>query len=223
MHEGLVTIARENGADIYTASRVTIVQHEDQPQNMVNVETERGVRYTFNLLIGADGLNSRVRHVLFPEARQQTPTNNCAYRAVVPYDRIINEKPHLLEFFGKQEMETWVGSNGYIIGYPISDGRLLNLVLSHHRQDPVTRVEEVPAEQTLELLDREYWDYDPRVREVISMIEPGSISRWPLVVTGPLNDWCSAERNIALMGDAAHSMVNHMAQGVRADLPSRWL
>ena len=33
------------------------------------------------------------------------------------------------------------------------------------------------------------------------------------MVTGPLSTWSSPRRNVVLMGDAAHSMVNHMAQG----------
>lgn len=33
------------------------------------------------------------------------------------------------------------------------------------------------------------------------------------MVTGPLPSWSSPQKNVVLMGDAAHSMVNHMAQG----------
>jgi salicylate hydroxylase len=33
------------------------------------------------------------------------------------------------------------------------------------------------------------------------------------MVTGPMKSWSSPQKNVVLMGDAAHSMVNHMAQG----------
>lgn len=33
------------------------------------------------------------------------------------------------------------------------------------------------------------------------------------MVTGPLKSWSSSRKNVVLMGDAAHSMTNHMAQG----------
>lgn len=33
------------------------------------------------------------------------------------------------------------------------------------------------------------------------------------MVTGPMKSWSSRRKNVVLMGDAAHSMVNHMAQG----------
>lgn len=43
-------------------------------------------------------------------------------------------------------------------------------------------------------------------------------SRWPLMVTGPLKSWSSQRKNVVLMGDAAHSMVNHMAQGAATSM-----
>ncbi|KAH8680752.1 hypothetical protein BX600DRAFT_428733 [Xylariales sp. PMI_506] len=218
LHEGLSTAAKENGAEIHIRSRVTAIEHENQPQNKVTVKTELGATYTFNLLIGADGLNSTVRRILFSKAPQRAPTNNCAYRAVVPYERIRTEKPHVWDLFAARNMETWTGPNGYIIGYPISAGREFNMVLSHHRQDPVTCVEEVPASETQALLAQEYADYDAAIREVVSLIEPGSIARWPLIATGPLDQWSSPSRNVTLMGDAAHSMVNHMAQGAATSM-----
>jgi salicylate hydroxylase len=38
------------------------------------------------------------------------------------------------------------------------------------------------------------------------------------MVTGPLKTWSSPQKNVVLMGDAAHSMVNHMAQGAATSM-----
>jgi salicylate hydroxylase len=38
------------------------------------------------------------------------------------------------------------------------------------------------------------------------------------MVTGPLKSWSSRHKNVVLMGDAAHSMVNHMAQGAATSM-----
>lgn len=38
------------------------------------------------------------------------------------------------------------------------------------------------------------------------------------MVTGPLKSWSSSEKNVVLIGDAAHSMVNHMAQGAATSM-----
>jgi len=87
------------------------------------------------------------------------------------------------------------------------------MVLSHFRDPPVSQVQEVDIEE----VRREYKDYDPRIRRIVEMIKP-PISRWPLLVTGPLETWSSTEKNIVLMGDAAHSMTNHMAQGAATSM-----
>jgi salicylate hydroxylase len=42
--------------------------------------------------------------------------------------------------------------------------------------------------------------------------------RWPLLVTGPLKNWSSPHKNVVLIGDAAHSMTNHMAQGAATSM-----
>jgi salicylate hydroxylase len=109
-------------------------------------------------------------------------------------------------------MEVWMSHNSYIITYPISGGNDLNLVLSHHVDHPVYHVEDVSIPE----LQKEYKDYDPRIRSVVSMIT--EVQRWPLLVTGPLGSWSSKERNIVLIGDAAHSMTNHMAQGAATSM-----
>lgn len=38
------------------------------------------------------------------------------------------------------------------------------------------------------------------------------------MVTGPLKSWSSLRKNVVLMGDAAHSMTNHMAQGAATSM-----
>jgi salicylate hydroxylase len=38
------------------------------------------------------------------------------------------------------------------------------------------------------------------------------------MVTGPMESWSSTNKKVALIGDAAHSMVNHMAQGAATSM-----
>ena len=110
-------------------------------------------------------------------------------------------------------MEVWMAPTGYIISYPIAGGRDFNMVLSHFRDPAVEWVKPVDIEE----VHNEYKGYDPRILRVIEKIPPG-VSRWPLLVTGPLESWSSPEKNVTLMGDAAHSMTNHMAQGAATSM-----
>ena len=60
-----------------------------------------------------------------------------------------------------------------------------------------------------------YQDYDPLLQKVLRLIP--SVRRWPLLQTS-LHSWSNEEGNVVLMGDAAHSMVNHMAQGAATSM-----
>lgn len=209
LHEGLVEIAQQSGADVIIDSKVTNLDYQDGEQ--VNVTTERGKQYTFDLLVGSDGINSVVRKTIMPDVQPKPPTTNCAYRAIVPYDQ-IRKDPVAKDLIDKLTMEVWMSEKSYIISYPISAGKDFNMVLSHHRPNLVSNVEQVDIQD----LRDTYKDYDPRIKRIVDMVPEAQ--RWPLMVTGPMNTWSTRSRNIVLMGDAAHSMVNHMAQGAATSM-----
>ena len=202
--EGLAEVAQKSGAEVIIDSKV--IKLDYQAGKQVNVATERGKHYIFDLLIGSDGLHSFVRRTIMPNVQPKPPTSNCAYRAIVPYDQ-IRKDPIAKDLIDKPTMEVWMADKSYIISYPISAGKDFNIVLSHHRPKLVSNVEEVDIQ---ELRDT-YKEYDPRIKRIVDMIPEAQ--RWPLMVTGPLDTWSTPSQNIVLIGDAAHSMVNHMAQG----------
>jgi salicylate hydroxylase len=226
LHEGLAKVAKDLGTEFYIDSAVVNIDHGSL--RSVSVETAKGKKHTFDLLIGADGINSVTRRTLFPDIAPEPPTKNCAYRAIVPYDQ-IRKDPVAKELIEKLTMEVWMAENAYIITYPINAGKMFNLVLSHHRPEKLRVTQpDVPIEE----LRNEYRDFDPRIKRIVDMIDntvrlachharsPLTClqSRWPLMVTGPLKSWSSPRKNVVLMGDAAHSMVNHMAQGAATSM-----
>jgi salicylate hydroxylase len=209
LHEGLVKIAQRHGANLVINSRVNKVDYGSGGR--VIVTTDPGREHRFDLLIGSDGVNSVVRKSLFPDVKPAPPTTNCAYRAIVPYEQ-IRKDPIAKDLVDKLTMEVWMADKSYIITYPISAGQDFNLVLSHHVDHLVEKVEEIDMKD----LRKQYEKYDPRIKRIINMISEAQ--RWPLLVTGPLKSWSSPQKNVVLMGDAAHSMVNHMAQGAATSM-----
>lgn len=180
-------------------------------QSPVRVTTEKGKEYTFDLLIGSDGLKSVVRSTLFPDVKPRAATNNAAYRAVIPYEEVWSKVPESKDF--GNNIDVWSVDKGYVITYPISAGKEWNTVLSHFRDQAVTDVEEDVDMNEV----REYFrDIDPRLKKIIDIIP--STKRWPLLITGPLESWSSRKKNVVLMGDAAHSMMNHLAQGAATSM-----
>ncbi|KAI9657699.1 MAG: hypothetical protein M1821_002875 [Bathelium mastoideum] len=209
LHQGLVAVGRQHGCELLIRSRVVEVDHTSGDK--VIVRTEAGQTHTFDLLIGSDGVNSIVRRKLFPGITPRPPTTNCAYRAIIPYDE-IHRDPVASSLIRKPTMEVWMSEKAYIISYPICGGTDLNLVLSHHRPSPVSAVEDINIAD----LHNEYATFDPRIKRIVDMIPHAQ--RWPLLVTGPLATWSSPHHNVLLMGDAAHSMTNHMAQGAATSM-----
>ncbi|KAI9723182.1 MAG: hypothetical protein M1828_004285 [Chrysothrix sp. TS-e1954] len=209
---GLLKTVERNRCNVTIDSQVTDVQHKTS-DGKVRVKTHKGSTYVFDLVIGADGLSSVVRKTLFPDVSPKGLTNNSSYRATIPYSE-VRKVPELLSIVSKPNMDVWMGPNGYVISYPISNGEIFNLVFSHHRPYQMLGAEEVDFDD----MRKEYADYDPRVRKIIDMIDPSTIKRWPLVQTGPLDSWSSPSKNCVLMGDSAHSMVNHMAQGAATSM-----
>ncbi|CAK3801663.1 3-hydroxybenzoate 6-hydroxylase [Lecanosticta acicola] len=208
LHTGLAEGARRHGVKIITDARVTNINDATTP---VQVQTYKGDTYTFDLLIGSDGLKSVARKHLFPEVVPRAPTNNAAYRAVLPYEYVYSHAP-LARDFGN-DIDVWAYEKGYVIMYPISAGKDWNAVMSHYRDVPVTDVED---NCSMEEMVEYFKDIDPRLLQILRLVKESK--RWPLLVTGPLESWSNAQRNVVLMGDAAHSMVNHLAQGAATSM-----
>ena len=76
----------------------------------------------------------------------------------------------------------------------------------------VHSVEDVDKQEVLEI----YRDYDPAIQRALEMIEH-PLKRWPLLLT-VCPTWTSKHKNMVLIGDAAHSMTNHMAQGAATSM-----
>src|ERR1700761_367311 len=161
LHNGLAEGARRHGVKIFTGARVTEIEYNSSP---VKVTTAKGEKYSFDLLIGSDGLKSVVRSTLFPDVKPRAATHNAAYRAVMPYEELWDKVPESKEF--GNDIDVWGLEKGYVITYPISAGRDWNTVLSHFRDGPVTDVEE-------EVDMNEVRDYfkgiDPRIKKIIDV------------------------------------------------------
>jgi len=164
----------------------------------VSVSTEEGPAYEGPALLGADGLWSTVRALLLNDGKPRV-SGHIAYRAVIP-TRAVPEDMRW------PDMAFWAGERTHLVHYPIRAGKLTNLVAVFHS----SKYEEGwdsygdPAE----LHERFAQTCEP-VRRMLSKIETWRM--WVLCDREPVKSWTRGR--VALMGDAAHPMLQYLAQG----------
>lgn len=216
---GLAEGCRRHGVTLVTAARVEKIESDDSTTGVgtwgpkVKVKTEKGDTFEFDFLIGSDGLRSTIRSKLFPDVKPAALTMNAAYRAVIPYEEVFAKIPEARGLLGNN-IDVWMAPGSYLISYPMTAGRDFNMVLSHHTRDGHVVVDAEDAK--IDELRDSFAGYEPIVRKIVALINESK--RWPLLQTGPMHSWTNPAKNIVLMGDAAHSMVNHMAQGAATSM-----
>jgi salicylate hydroxylase len=158
-----------------------------------------GSRATADVVVGADGVHSTVRAAV---AEPSAPKDSglCAFRNLVP----AADAP---AFARRRAQTLWLGPGRHLVHYPISAGRVVNLVAFA----PAGRDarESWSATATVEEFAAEFEGWDPRVTDLIRA--GGTPGRWTLVDRPPLPRWSTPR--ITLLGDAAHPMFPFFAQG----------
>jgi salicylate hydroxylase len=150
-------------------------------------------------LIGADGVHSRIREVLFGGGRA-TFTGFMAWRGVVPMDRL----PARLH---QRHAATWIGPYGHVVTYPLRRGELLNLVTAVRRDDWL--IESWSEAGTVEECRRDLSLFHPDVLAIVDAIDVPY--KWAMLGREPLQSWSSGR--VSLLGDACHPTLPFLAQG----------
>ncbi|ETI19560.1 hypothetical protein G647_09394 [Cladophialophora carrionii CBS 160.54] len=203
LHAGLTECARRNGVDLIVGSRVESFEHT---KDGVKVKTVQGVEHSFDLLVGSDGIRSTIRRSLFPDAVPKAASTVAAFRGILSYEEVFAKVPEAKQWL-RNTADAWVGPDGYILLYPLSAGRELNVVAMFQMDRVVTQAEEMNIDEFQSL----YKDWSPFSRKILALLKSTQI--WPLLVMPPMKTWANEHKNVVLLGDAAHCMQNHMAQG----------
>ena len=165
----------------------------------VEARFDNGTRISADVLVGADGIHSRVLHILFGA---DTPrfTGCIAYRGLVPAERLA----HLgLEVTSNN----WMGPGGHFVHYYVAGGRLMNFV-AVREEDSWTRESWVDRGDVADAL-RLFEGWHAQVRAIIGAAP--ETFKWGLFDRAPLVPWSTGR--ITLLGDSCHAMLPFMAQG----------
>ena len=152
-----------------------------------------------DLVIGADGVHSPIRHSLFGDDKPRF-SGILAWRGVIEASSL---PAHLREPYGYN----WVGPGRHVIHYPMRGNTLINLVGAVERQG--WEVESWSQKGSTEefLGDFEGWHED--VHTLIRAVQVPY--KWAMMVREPMATWSRGP--VTLLGDACHPTLPFLAQG----------
>ena len=175
------------------------LSHIDSSSSAVRLFFEDGSQAEADLVIGADGLNSKVRdHLLGPEKPHYT--GHIAHRAIFPAT-LLNGLPI-------RACTKWWGPGHHILVYYMTQAREeVYIVTSAPQQEWTSSAAFVPCDRG-ELIAT-FDGYHAELRQVVKAAT--EITKWPIFDREPVERW-SGDR-IVLLGDACHPMRPYMAAG----------
>jgi salicylate hydroxylase len=195
--------AEEAGVSLRLLSRIEAVDLGGPGPVVV---LQGGERLEARLLIGADGLHSRVRGALNgPE--EPFFTGQVAWRALIP-----------CEPGAAPVAEVHMGPGRHLVSYPLRGGTLRNIVAVEERAKW--------AEESWTLRDDSmdlqlaFAGFSPRVRGWLDRVEDPWL--WGLFRHKVAETWTSP-KGVAILGDAAHPTLPFLAQGASMGLEDAWV
>ncbi len=187
--------AADPAIELLTAHRVERV--EDLGDRVV-AHLGGGETLEGRALIGADGLWSQVREALIGDGPPRA-VGHIAYRGVLAGEDVPPE-------LWSPDMTVWVGPRTHLVHYPLRRGELFNLVAVFHSDRYSEGYDEAGDRDELW---RHFSGAHESVRTLLERID--SWKFWVLCDREPARGW--SRGRITLLGDAAHPMLQYLAQG----------
>ena len=199
LHSVLARAVLANDPDaIITDHKLVDLAHDD---GGVEVKFEGGGSRRADMLIGADGVRSKVRSILFG-AEEVRFTGFVAWRGLVPMERVPMEALD-------PPSQIFIGPGHMINRYPVRGGKLLNVVAFAERSGWEEEGWSIPA--AVAELAAEFAGWHPWVCDVIAAVPEKDLFKWALCARSALMRWTRGR--CAVLGDAAHPLLPYLGLG----------
>ncbi|MDQ6755058.1 MAG: FAD-dependent monooxygenase [Actinomycetota bacterium] len=194
LHKVLLEACRIAGVKLINDVHIESVETVDGRGRAVS---SAGEVYSADVVLGADGLKSTLRAVVAADA----PVGSAyvAYRGTIPINEATSQED-------LEDVVVYLGPDCHLVQYPLRKGQLLNTV-AVFKSPSFARGEEQYG--GVDELEAAYKDCVPRVRNALANL--GRNIRWPMYDREPIENWISGRT--LLIGDAAHPMLQYLAQG----------
>jgi len=198
----LADAARGAGVDIQLSKQVTDVTITE---GGAQVRMASGEDLSPDVLIGADGLHSKVR-VALNGPREPFFTGQVAWRAVVP---AVGNEPAVAKVY--------MGAGRHLVVYPLRGAAMLNIVAVQERDEWAD--EGWNFQDDPDNLRRVFADFGAEVQALLARVQ--TVFLWGLFRHPVAAIWHRGR--VAILGDAAHPTLPFMAQGAVMALEDAWV
>ncbi|KAH8682622.1 salicylate hydroxylase [Xylariales sp. PMI_506] len=206
LHQVLLEAAlREKGEGV--PCKLVTQQKAIEADGLGKVTFEGGIVVEADLVIGADGIHSRMRGAIgiVPDTKQ---ASSCVYRHIISRDKARSLVLGELGLSDAIEFWTTPKTDRFIIG--AGHGGEVLCMYSFFPIDPERQEGDGwYTEATPEQLVATFPTIDPRIHQL--MLNSEDIKIWRLYIHEPYPYWTRGR--VALLGDAAHPMLPDQTQG----------
>jgi 2-polyprenyl-6-methoxyphenol hydroxylase-like FAD-dependent oxidoreductase len=175
----------------------TTVAHLVEKERQVEVTLSDGTQADYDLVIGADGIHSKVRERVFPGSAAPVFTGQVIYR-------LVAQRPP-----GFDRTHFFMGENSKVGFNPVSTTHMYMYLLHPAAAD--FRVDPRDQPQRLYEAMAGYGSFVPQIRETVRTTNAPTVNYRPLEVLLHPAPWYSG--HVVLIGDAAHATTPHLASG----------
>ena len=165
------------------------------------VTLKNGSKHFFDLVIGADGINSRVAFNLDTTVKPKY-SGNVAWRALVPVSNLSDDAIY-------ENASLWLGPRKHFVHYKVRKGDLVNCVGVSESNG--WKKESWIERADIEEFKVEFEGWDPRLRKLIESIDKTTVYKWALYRRPIIKKW-HTDRQV-LLGDSCHAILPFLAQG----------